>query len=274
MDNKPAPRTSAEELGTLAENEPPTLSETTDIKSVTNFVASLCFCGCHTPPLHIAHWLQMFASVSHSIPWSSSCRIHELSVVSDFFDFFINTISLLFIIFSFQHFLLLFTFLEEVDNSHTLRQDQQLLHEHLLAQNRNFREIHEESLSEMKELKRFQGSTFDSNSIRKLFEDRDTILELIGKIQELQNEINCMNDSRHFQDAESVRSGHSHVTSQPVFPTSANSWWNAKPFFRNADPQRWAAKHLGHARISGNVFCRSSCVFYSTFFARVESLEL
>ena len=37
--------------------------------------------------------------------------------------------------------------------------------------------------------------------------------------QELQNEINFMNDSRDFQDAESVRSGHSHVTSQPVsFP--------------------------------------------------------
>ena len=31
--------------------------------------------------------------------------------------------------------------------------------------------------------------------------------------------INCMNDSRDFQGAESVRSGHSHVTSQPVsFP--------------------------------------------------------
>ena len=33
------------------------------------------------------------------------------------------------------------------------------------------------------------------------------------------NEINSMNDSRDFQDAESVRSGHSHVASQPVsFP--------------------------------------------------------
>ena len=38
-------------------------------------------------------------------------------------------------------------------------------------------------------------------------------------MQELQNEINCMNDSRDLQDAESVRSGHSHVASQPVsFP--------------------------------------------------------
>ena len=50
-----------------------------------------------------------------------------------------------------------------------------------------------------------------------MIEDQDTILELTGKIQELQNEINCMNDSRYFQDAESVCSGQSHVTSQQVF---------------------------------------------------------
>ena len=36
---------------------------------------------------------------------------------------------------------------------------------------------------------------------------------------ELQNEVNCMNDSRDFKDAESVRSGQSHVPSQPAsFP--------------------------------------------------------
>ena len=49
--------------------------------------------------------------------------------------------------------------------------------------------------------------------MRKLVEDRDTILELTGKIQELQNEINCVKDSRDFQDAESARSGQSHVAS-------------------------------------------------------------
>ena len=44
-------------------------------------------------------------------------------------------------------------------------------------------------------------------------------MELTGKIQELQNEINCMSDSSDFPDAESIRSGNSHVTSQPVsFP--------------------------------------------------------
>ena len=97
------------------------------------------------------------------------------------------------------------------------RQDHQLLHEQLLAQNQDLREVHEKSLSEMEELKRFQGSTNDTISREKLVEDRDTIFELTGKIQELQNETHCMNDSRDFQDAESVRSGQSHVASQPVF---------------------------------------------------------
>ena len=82
---------------------------------------------------------------------------------------------------------------------------------------KEIRETHEKSLNEMEELKRFQGSTFDTVARRKLVEDRDIILELTGKIQELQKEVNCMNDSRDFQDAESVRSGQSHVASQPVF---------------------------------------------------------
>ena len=66
-----------------------------------------------------------------------------------------------------------------------LRQDQQLLHIQLLEQNRELREAHEKSLNEMEELKRFQGSTLDTISRRKLIEDRDTIFELTGKIQEL-----------------------------------------------------------------------------------------
>ena len=98
-----------------------------------------------------------------------------------------------------------------------LQRDPQLLHEQLLEQNRELREAHEKSLNEMEELKRFQGSTFDTFSRRKLIEDRDSILELTAKIQELQNEVNCMNDLRDFKDAASVRSGQSHVTSQPAF---------------------------------------------------------
>ena len=85
-----------------------------------------------------------------------------------------------------------------------------------MKQNWDLREAHEKSLNETEELKRFQGSTFDTIARRRSVEDQDTILELTVKIQELQNDINCMNDSRDFEDAESVRSGHSHVTSQPV----------------------------------------------------------
>ena len=86
----------------------------------------------------------------------------------------------------------------------------------LSEQNRDLREAHMKSLNEMEELKRFQGSTFDEFSRKRLIEDRDTILELTAKIRELQNEVNCMNDSKDFKDAESVRSGLSHVPSQPA----------------------------------------------------------
>ena len=99
------------------------------------------------------------------------------------------------------------------------RRDQQLLHGQLLQQNLELREAHQKSLSEMEEIKKFQSSTFDTIARRRFVEDQDTILELSGRIQELQNEINCVNDSKEFQDAESVRSGNFHVTSQLVsFP--------------------------------------------------------
>ena len=97
-----------------------------------------------------------------------------------------------------------------------IRRDQLLLHEQLPEQNRDLREGHMKSLDEMEELKRFQGSTFDEVSRRRLIENQDTILELTARIQELQNEFNCLNDSRDFKDAESVRSGLSHVPSQPA----------------------------------------------------------
>ena len=67
----------------------------------------------------------------------------------------------------------------------------------------------------MKELQKFQNSTFDELTRQKFIEDQKIIMELSGRLQELQNEVNCMNDSKDFQDAESVRSGNSHVTSQP-----------------------------------------------------------
>ena len=126
----------------------------------------------------------------------------------------------------------------------------------------------------MEELKKFQSSTFDTIARRRVVEDQDSILELTGKIQELQNETNCMSDSKEFQDAESVRSGHSHVTSQPVsfpphpIPGGMLSRSKEMPSRREGPPRIWDT----HG-ISGNVFCRSSCVFFSTLPARIECME-
>ena len=107
----------------------------------------------------------------------------------------------------------------------------------------------------MEELKKFQSSTFDTSARRRLVEDQDTILALTGRIQYLQNEISCMNDSKEFQDAESIRSGNSHVTSRPVsfpphpIPEGMVSRSIGMPSRREGPPSIWDT----HGP-SGNVF--------------------
>ena len=108
----------------------------------------------------------------------------------------------------------------EIDHTITgneqLRRDPLLLHEQLSEEHRDLREADIKSLCEMEELKRVQVLRIDESSRRRLIENQDTINELTARIQELQNEVNCLNDSRDFEDAESVRSGLSHVPSQPA----------------------------------------------------------
>ena len=94
----------------------------------------------------------------------------------------------------------------------------------------------------------------DTIARRKLIEDRNTIFELSGRVQELQNEVNCMNDSGDFQDAESIRSGNSHVTSRPVsFPPHPTPEGTLRHSFvtpsRREGPSIWDTH-----RKSGNVF--------------------
>ena len=89
------------------------------------------------------------------------------------------------------------------------QQERQILQEELCRQQKDFREVHQQSLTEMEESRKFQSSTFDTHA--KLIEDQNTIMELSARLQEIQNEVNCLN--------ESVRSGNSHVTNQPMlFP--------------------------------------------------------
>ena len=126
----------------------------------------------------------------------------------------------------------------------------------------------------MEELRKFQSSTFDTIARRKLIEDQNTILELSGRVQELQNEVNCMNDCKDFQDAESVRSGNSHVTSRPVsfpphpIPEGMLRHSFITPIRREGPPSIWDTRG-----ISGNVFCKSRCVILSSLSSRIESME-
>ena len=118
----------------------------------------------------------------------------------------------------------------------------------------------------MEELKKFQSSTFDTMARRRLVEDQDTILEHTGKIQELQTEIYCMNDPRDFQDAESVRSGHSHVTSQLVsfpphpIPEGMLSRSIGMPSSREGPPSIWDTHGIS-GNVSANPVASSSAPF-------------
>ena len=134
-------------------------------------------------------------------------------------------------------------------------EERRILREEFWRQQMDFRVVHQQSLTEMEELRKFQSSTFDTLVRRKLIEDQNTIMELSGRLPELQNEVNCMNDSKDFQDAESVRSGNSHVTSQPVsfpphpIPEGLLRHSFVSPCRREGPPSIWDT----HG-ISGNVF--------------------
>ena len=137
-------------------------------------------------------------------------------------------------------------------------EEKRRLHQGQLWQQKlEFREAHQRSLAEWEELRKFQSSAFDTIARRKLIEDQNTILELSGRVQELQNEVNCMKDSKDFQDAESVRSGNSHVTSRPVsfppHPIPGGMFRHSfvSPSRREGPPSIWDT----HG-ISGNVFAQ------------------
>ena len=152
-------------------------------------------------------------------------------------------------------------------------EERRILREELWRQQMDFHEVHQQSLTWVEELRKFQSSTFDTIARRRLVEDQNTIMELSGRLQELQNEVNCMNDSEDFQDAESVRSGNSHVTSRPMsFPTHPIPEGMLRPSFvsprrKEGPPCIWDT----HG-ISGNVFCKSTCIFISSLSSRIESM--
>ena len=93
----------------------------------------------------------------------------------------------------------------------------------------------------MKELRKLQSSTFDTLTRKKFIEDQNTIMELSGRLQELQNQVNCINVLKDFQDAESVRSWKF---------TRYQSTWIAT--------QRRAARYLRYIWYIRKCFCKST----------------
>ena len=115
-------------------------------------------------------------------------------------------------------------------------QERKILQEELWRQQQDFREVHQQNLTEMKELQKFQNSTFDELTRQKFIEDQNTIMELSGRLQELQNEVNCMNDSKDFQDAgktgfAGVRAERSYRDYDAINGESAEFEWNIFPGF-------------------------------------------
>ena len=62
-------------------------------------------------------------------------------------------------------------------------EERQLLREELWREQQDFREVHQQNLTEIKELRKFQSSTFDTVARRKFIEDQNTILELSKRVQ-------------------------------------------------------------------------------------------
>ena len=80
-------------------------------------------------------------------------------------------------------------------------------------------------------------------------------MELSGRLQELQNEVNFMNDSKDFMDAESNCSGNPHVTSPPgLFPRHPPFEGMLKPAFISQRQDEEPPNIWDTSGISGNVF--------------------
>ena len=134
-------------------------------------------------------------------------------------------------------------------------QDRKVLHEELLRQQQDFREVHQKDLMKHLELQKFQNSAFNEFTQKKFIEDQKTIMEFSGRLQELQNEVNFMNDSKDFMDAESTCSGNPHVTSSPgLFPKHPPLEGLLKPAFISQRQDEEPPNIWDTSGKSGNVF--------------------
>ena len=131
------------------------------------------------------------------------------------------------------------------------RREQVRLHEELVIKEKALRDTQIRSIHEMQELRRAQELRVDGFSVQKLRESHDTIQKLTSQIQELQERVNCMNDSGEFQDIESNCSG-----KILTFPVNWQSFQVADLFSAATE-----ACHLIHGICLKH---RESCVRFNT----------
>ena len=103
---------------------------------------------------------------------------------------------------------------------------------------------------------------------RRMIEERDTINELRAIIQELQNEVNCVNGLREFQDVEFIHSGQlSHVPSQPaLFPNYRGKLEGMLSRDQSPRADIWNPQCT-----FGNVFYWSICGCFNTYAGMLNS---
>ena len=122
-------------------------------------------------------------------------------------------------------------------------QDRKILYEEL-RQQQEFREARQQDLMRHLELQKVQNS-----------ESQKTIMDLSGRLQELQNEVNLMNDSKDFMDAESTCSGNPHVTSPSgLFPKHPPFEGMLRPLYSSQRQNEEPPNIWDTSGISGNVF--------------------
>ena len=113
------------------------------------------------------------------------------------------------------------------------------------------------SIREVGELKRALELRVDEFSVQTLRESHDTIQKLTSQIQELQESVNCMNDSGEFQETESNYSGKcSHVPSQQAVIPSLCSMLSRE---KRLPLDTWSLSEP-----QGNVFCNRRPMFDSS----------
>ena len=94
----------------------------------------------------------------------------------------------------------------ELDDAHVgyeeSRREQVRPQEEQVMREKALRDTRIRSIHEMEELRRAQELRVDEFSVQKLRESHDTIQQLASQMQELQERVNCMNDSGEFQHIE------------------------------------------------------------------------